>query len=156
MVFKTYADLYLSDREIPFEELTFTSMNWRPRAARRIATGLGAQFSVGVRYRPYHTTADRSYTVTSLNNSFQGDFSQGFAPGTWGFQSPGASADTILTAACGNQTDTLTVYARTFETGVVLVTDHKVDPDRLEGPAGAHGDQRTAGARASACTAARR
>ena len=122
----------------------------------RIATGLGAQFSVGVRYRPYHTTADRSYTVTSLNNSFQGDFSQGFAPGTWGFQSPGASADTILTAACGNQTDTLTVYARTFETGVVLVTDHKVDPDRLEGPAGAHGDQRTAGARASACTAARR
>lgn len=70
--------------------------------------------------------------MTSLNDSFQGDFSQGFAPGTWGFQSPGASADTILTAACGNQTDTLTVYARTFETGVVLVTDHKVDPDRLE------------------------
>ena len=133
VVFKTYADLYLSDREIPLEGIDLYVHELETEGSpERIATGLGAQFSVGVRYRPYHTTADRSYTVTSLNNSFQGDFSQGFAPGTWGFQSPGASADTILTAACGNQTDTLTVYARTFETGVVLVTDHKVDPDRLE------------------------
>lgn len=129
----TYADLYLSDREIPLEGIDLYVHELETEGSpERIATGLGAQFSVGVRYRPYHTTADRSYTVTSLNDSFQGDFSQGFAPGTWGFQSPGASADTILTAACGNQTDTLTVYARTFETGVVLVTDHKVDPDRLE------------------------
>ncbi len=30
----TYADLYLSDREIPLEGIDLTSMNWRPRAAR--------------------------------------------------------------------------------------------------------------------------
>lgn len=85
----TYADLYLSDREIPLEGIDLYVHELETEGSpERIATGLGAQFSVGVRYRPYHTTADRSYTVTSLNDSFQGDFSQGFAPGTWGSSLP--------------------------------------------------------------------
>ncbi len=78
----------------------------------RIATGLGASFSVGLRYRPYHTTADRSYTVTSQNDSFQGAMDRGANPGLWGFQAPNAEADTVLTATCGSHTDSLTVYTR--------------------------------------------
>lgn len=133
VVFGTYADLYLSDREIPLEGIDLYVHELETEGSpEKIATGLGVQFSVGVRYRPYHTTADRSYIVTSQNSSFQGDVYQGAVPGTWGFQSPGASADTVLAAACGGQTDSLTVYARDFETGVVLVTGHQVDPDRLE------------------------
>ena len=71
----TYADLYLSDREIPLEGIDLYVHELETEGSpERIATGLGAQFSVGVRYRPYHTTANRSYTVTSLNDSFQGTF----------------------------------------------------------------------------------
>lgn len=127
----SHADLYLSDREIPLEgiDLYVQEVNGYPD---RIATGLGASFSVGLRYRPYHTTADRSYTVTSQNDSFQGAMDRGANPGLWGFQAPNAGADTVLTATCGSRTDSLTVYTRDFETGVVAVTDHKVDPNRLE------------------------
>ena len=55
---KTYADLYLSDREIPLEGIDLYVHELETEGSpERIATGLGAQFSVGVRYRPYHTTA---------------------------------------------------------------------------------------------------
>ena len=85
VVFKTYADLYLSDREIPLEGIDLYVHELETEGSpERIATGLGAQFSVGVRYRPYHTTADRSYTVTSLNNSFQGGLFPGLCPGNLG------------------------------------------------------------------------
>lgn len=81
----TYADLYLSDREIPLEGIDLYVHELETEGSpERIATGLGAQFSVGVRYRPYHTTADRSYTVTSLNDSSRGTFPRALPRGTLG------------------------------------------------------------------------
>ena len=58
LVFGTYADLYLSDREIPLEgiDLYVYEVDGNPD---KIAMGTGARFSVGVQYRPYHTTVDR-------------------------------------------------------------------------------------------------
>lgn len=131
LVAQSYADLYLSDREIPLEGIDFY-VQGVDGSPDRIATGLGVTFSVGLRYRPYHTTADRSYTVTSQNDHFQGSMDQGANPGLWSFQAPSAGADTVLTATCGSHTDHLTVHTREFETGVVAVTGHKVDPNQLE------------------------
>lgn len=130
LVFGTYADLYLSDREIPLEgiDLYVYEVDGNPD---KIAMGTGARFSVGVQYRPYHTTVDRSVTLTSENNSFVSDFYGGFTPGTWGVQAPGANADTVLTAACAGYTDRVTVYVRDFENSVIPVTEHKLDPDRI-------------------------
>ena len=54
----TYADLYLSDREIPLEgiDLYVHELETRGQPGGRIATGLGAQFSVGraVPALPHH------------------------------------------------------------------------------------------------------
>ncbi|MFR8332582.1 MAG: hypothetical protein ACLU9S_09650 [Oscillospiraceae bacterium] len=88
----------------------------------RIATGLGASFSVGLRYRPHHTTADRSYTVTSQNDSFQGPWTGAPIRAYGAFQAPNAvGGHRPSQPPAVAIPDSLTVWCPDFETGVVAV-----------------------------------
>lgn len=132
----TYADLYLSKTEIPLksvdmfvyelEVLDDASIDTTPDA---IMADVNTPFSVALNYEPYHTTADRSFSISTSGAVFAADPTYVFGTGVATSAQPGSGT---VTLNCGNISDTMTVYVKTLgNQAITPVTGHELDPETM-------------------------
>lgn len=136
VVTASYADLYLSKTEIPLKSVDIfvyeldvledASVDSTPD---QVLADVNTPFSVALNYEPYHTTADRKFTMSASGAVSAADATYVYGTGVATASKPGTGT---VTLSCGNISDTMTVYVKNLGTNAITpVTAHELDPETM-------------------------
>lgn len=136
VVTASYADLYLSKTEIPLTsvdifvyELDVLEDEAVDSTPEKVLADVNTQFSVALNYEPYHTTADRKFTMSTSGSVSAADATYVYGTGVATAAEPGTGT---VTLSCGNVSDTMTVYVKNLGNHAVTpVTAHELDPETM-------------------------
>ncbi len=136
VVTASYADLYLSKTEIPLKSVDIfvyeldvledTSVDSTPD---QVLADINMRFSVALNYEPYHTTANRTFTMSASGAVSAAEATYVYGTGVATAAKPGTGA---VTLSCGNISDTMTVYVKNLGTNAITpVAAHELDPETM-------------------------